>query len=109
MKTRQEITKTFRWVKGHKMTVRDFMMTMEYSDDPAINNMFWSMKHAIETGRMPRWTKVGIDKFFTNKDGKIMTNVQARAAIVTAIMNQEENTTAAGVKAIQSAFGIRTV
>ena len=106
---RTELNKLFKWTPGWKMSIRDWLLALERSNHSGANNLFFSMKHAVGTGRLPNWTTLDHSKFFTDKNGKIMSNTAVRAAIVTAIISQSENTTAAGTKALQAAFGIRVV
>ena len=87
------------------MTVQDWITVTGHSSNDSVRNIHFALKHGLSTGRLPNWTLIGFDKFFT-KNGKVMTNQQQRNAIVTAIMKQKENTTSSGVKALQFAFGI---
>lgn len=106
MDTKKVAQQEMKWAKGYKVTVRDWMRFCEYSQDQRFQNLFYSLEHGISTGRLPNWERgKDFEKYFT-KDGKRMSNVQARNTLARAAQSQEKMTTASGLRALQKQFRI---
>lgn len=105
-KTSQVAKEQLNWVKGHKVTVHEWLNLCRYSSDARFQNLAVTLEWALATGRMPNWLPQGYDRFFT-KDNKVMTNCQVRAALAQAADSQESLTQAAALVALQKAFGLR--
>ena len=108
METKKIAQQEMKWAKGYKVTVRDWIRFCELSSDKRFQNLFYSLSHGLETGRLPNWERgFDFEKYFT-KNNKRMSNVQVRNALSEAAELQESLNTAAGLKALQKVFGINT-
>lgn len=100
----KELTGKIRWTQGHQMSIQDFFNVCRNSDDRRLNNIAHGIRFGISTGRVSNWIPDTTGQRFFTINHRRATNTQARAAIVSAAINQTEFTTAAAVRAIQEAF-----
>jgi hypothetical protein len=90
---------------NERLTARQWTCWLKDHKNNGIRNLGFALDFGTKTGRLPN---INFDGELTNtKTFKPLTNLQTITAFAKAATNQTENTTAAGLKALQDAFGLR--
>ncbi len=88
------------WVKAWVSWLKDH-------NDISIQNIGYALEFGTSTGRIPN---INYEGQLTNViSGKPLTNLQVITAFAKTAVNQDENTTAAGLKSLQTALGLKAV
>lgn len=91
--------------KNDKLSVRRWVMWLKDSKDERVSNLGFALDFGVKTDRLPNWTRLEGEKVLTIK-GEVVTAHRFLEMVAQAALNQKELTTASGVSALQSVFGL---
>ena len=89
---------------SERLTVRQWTNWLLAHSDCAVSNLGHALQHGVRTGRLPN---VNSNGEMLNGDYRPMTNLQMVRLFARAAVSQSENTTAAGLRALQAVLGVR--